>query len=173
MQETHDVESTPVPSLLPWVVAAGALVLYLLTLNHWVSLSSLPLVAKVAGWDWVLPHQAPLFFLLTYPFRWLPGTWQPFLLNAFSAVCAALSLALLARSVMLLPHDRTHEQRQRERSEFSLLSIRGAWMPPLLAVLVCGLELTFWEHATVVTGEMLDLLLFAYLVRGLLEYRID
>src|SRR5437773_1204072 len=173
MQETHDVESTPVPSLLPWVVAAGALVLYLLTLNHWVSLSSLPLVAKVAGWDWVLPHQAPLFFVLTFPFRWLPAGWQAIALNAFSAVCAALTLALLARSVMLLPHDRTHEQRQRERSEFSLLSIPAAWLPPIFAVLVCGLELTFWENAATATGEMLDLLIFAYLIRCLLEYRID
>src|SRR5206468_10690765 len=127
----------------------------------------------VAGWDWVLPHQAPLFFVLTFPFRWLPAGWQAIALNAFSAVCAALTLALLARSVMLLPHDRTHEQRQRERSEFSLLSIPAAWLPPLFAALVCGLQSTFWEHATAATGEMLDLLLFAYVIRCLLAYRSD
>ena len=35
------------------------------------------------------------------------------------------------------------------------------------------LELSFWEHATNGTVEMLDLLLFSYVVRSLLEYRID
>jgi tetratricopeptide (TPR) repeat protein len=158
---------------LPWVVAALALLLYVLTLNRWVTLESLPYVAKVTGWDWSLPFQNPLFYVLTFPLRLFPLAWQPVILNLFSAVCAALTLALLARSVALLPHDRTHEQRQRERSEFSLLSIRGAWLPPVLAVLVCGLELTFWEHATAATNELLNLLLFAYVVRCLLEYRID
>jgi hypothetical protein len=172
MEEKH-VESSRVPSLLPWALAAAALIVFLVTLNQWVSLGSLPLVAKVAGWDWVLPHQSPLFFALTYPLRWLPISIQPVALNVLSAVLAALTLALLARSVMLLPHDRTHEQRQRERSEFSLLSIPGAWLPPVFAVLVCGLQLTFWEHAAVATGEMLDLVVFAYVIRCLLEYRID
>ena len=158
---------------LPWIVAGGALVVFLLTLNHWVNLRSLPVVAKVTGWDWAPPIQWPLFFTLTYPFRWLPDGWEVIALNVFTAICGALTLALLARSVALLPHDRTHDQRIRERSEFSLLSIRGAWLPPLFAVLVCGLQLTFWEHATAITVEMLDLLLFAYCVRCLLEYRIS
>jgi tetratricopeptide (TPR) repeat protein len=35
------------------------------------------------------------------------------------------------------------------------------------------LQLTFWEHATAMTGEMLGLLVFAYSIRCLLEYRID
>jgi tetratricopeptide (TPR) repeat protein len=60
----------------------------------------------------------------------------------------------------------------REKSAFALLSIRTAWLPPLLAVLVCGLQLTFWEHATVGSAEMLDLLMFAYVVRCLLEFRV-
>ncbi len=160
-------------SALPWFVAGGALVLFLATLNHWVRLASLPYVAEVAGWDWSLPKQAPLFFLLTYPFQWLPTAWQPIGLNVFAALCSALTLALLVRSVSLLPHDRTHEQRQRERSEFSLLSLKASWLPPLFAALVCGLELTFWEHSTAATSESLNLLLFAYVIRCLLEWRID
>jgi hypothetical protein len=43
----------------------------------------------------------------------------------------------------------------------------------VLAAMVCGLQLSFWEHATAVTGAMIDLLLFAYIIRCLLEYRID
>ncbi|HZQ47769.1 MAG TPA: tetratricopeptide repeat protein, partial [Verrucomicrobiae bacterium] len=58
-------------------------------------------------------------------------------------------------------------------SEFSLLTMRAAWAPPLLAVLVCGLQMTFWEHAVAWTGEMLDLLVFAYVIRCLLEFRIS
>ena len=167
----HD--KTPfVQSRLPWIITAGAWVLYLLTLNRWVSLSSLPNVTDLVSNDLVPPANQPLRFLVLLGFRWLPIGWQPIALNAFSAACASLSLGLLARSVTLLPHDRTREQRQRERSEFSLLSIPAAWVPPLFAVIACGLQLTFWEHATAATGEMLDLLLFAYVVRCLLEYRI-
>src|SRR5689334_8856218 len=173
MQENHRARWGFTQTNLPWAIGAAAFCLYLITLCHWVTLDSLPYVAKVAGWDWTLPYQMPLFYLLTYPFRWLPSSIQPVALNLFSAVCSALALVLLARSVALLPHDRTHEQRQRERSEFSLLSIRAAWLPPVLAALVCGLELTFWEHSTALTSEALDLLVFAYVIRCLLEFRIE
>ena len=162
-----------VRSFLPWAVAAGMLLVYLATLSHWVTLSSLPLLGQVAGWDWPKNNLGPLHFLVTYPFRWLPVNWLPMVLNLFAAICAALTLALLARSVALLPHDRTQTQRRRERSEFSLLSIRAAWLPPVLAVMVCGLQMTFWENAVAGTGELLNLLLFAYIVRCLLEFRIS
>ena len=46
-------------------------------------------------------------------------------------------------------------------------------MPPVFAAAVCGLHLAFWEHATACTGEILDLLLIAYLVLCLLEYLVD
>jgi tetratricopeptide (TPR) repeat protein len=172
MQDHHRARLSFVQSGLPWIVGAVAFLLYAATLNHWVTLDSLPFVAKVTGWDWTLPFQTPLFYVVTYPFRWLPGSLQPVALNLFSAICSALTLTLLARSVALLPHDRTHQQRQRERSEFSLLSIQAAWIPVALAALVCGLELTFWEHATAATNESLDLLLFAYVIRCLLEFRV-
>ncbi|MBM3837213.1 MAG: tetratricopeptide repeat protein [Verrucomicrobia bacterium] len=158
---------------LPWIITGGAFLVYAITLNHWVTLDSLPYVAKVTGWDWVLPLHAPLFFLLTFPIRGFPEAWQPIALNLFAAVCSALSLGLLARSVSLLPHDRTHAQRQRERSEFSFLTIPAAWVPPLLAALACGLQLTYWEHSVAVTNEALSLLVFAYSIRCLLEYRVD
>src|SRR5262249_44344109 len=58
-------------------------------------------------------------------------------------------------------------------NEYSLLSIRAAWLPPLFAVLVCGLQMSFWENAIFGTYEALDLLVFAYVIRCLLEYRID
>ena len=162
-----------VHTVLPWIVTGGAFLVYVITLNHWVTLDSLPYVAKVTGWDWVPPLQAPLFFVLTYPIRWLPADWQPITLNIFAATCSALSLELLARSVALLPHDRTHAQRQRERNEFSLLSHWSSWLPPVFAALVCGLQLTYWEHSVAATNEALSLLVFAYVIRCLLEYRID
>ncbi len=88
-------------------------------------------------------------------------------------MCAALTLGLLARSVAILPHDRTEAQRERERSDFSFLTTGSAWLPPVFAVVVCGLQLTFWENATNCTGEMFDLLLFAFVIWSLLEYRLD
>ncbi|MEO5803507.1 MAG: tetratricopeptide repeat protein [Verrucomicrobiota bacterium] len=162
-----------VTRFLPWIIAGGVLLIYLFTLNHWVTLKSLPVVAKIAGWDWHPTWFEPLHFLLTYPARWLPTHLQMPVLNFFAAICAALTLALLARSVALLPHDRTREQRQRETGKFSLLNVPQSWLPPLVAVLICGLQLTFWEHAVAATGEMLNLLIFAYVIRCLLEFRIS
>ena len=175
-------ERSFVRAFLPWLVAAGALVIYLVTLNPWVSLSSIPQVARVSGWTWQPELHGPLFWLVTSPFRLLPAQAIPLALNLFAAVCAALTLALLARSVALLPHDRTQEQRQKQKDKASVLSIPAAWLPPVLAALVCGLQLTFWEHATAGSSpappmgsgcEMLDLLVFAYVIRCLLEFRLS
>lgn len=157
---------------LPWIVGAFALILYVITINHWARLESLPTLTRVTGIDWGPVVSAPLSFLVTYPVRWLPAGAQPIVLNLMSVVFAALTLALLARSVSLLPYDRTNDTRWLERNEHSLLSQPPAWLPPLFAVLLCGLQITFWEHATAGTGEMLDLLLFAYATRCLLEYRV-
>ncbi|MGA2660692.1 MAG: tetratricopeptide repeat protein [Verrucomicrobiota bacterium] len=185
--EAHSERRRFVLGVLPWVVAAGSLIVYLATLNHWVSFNSLLAVAKVSGWTWQPDLTGPLYWALTLPLRRLPAQAIPVALNLFSTVCAVLTLALLARSVALLPQDRTQEQREREKSEFSLLSIRGAWLPPVLAAVVLGLQLTFWENATSASGqledltatpfvnhcEMLELLLFAYVIRCLLEFRIS
>ncbi|MGA2853778.1 MAG: DUF2723 domain-containing protein, partial [Verrucomicrobiota bacterium] len=162
-----------VPRWLPWLLAAGMLLVFWLTLNRGVSLFNLAAVAKTSGWTWQPEVFNPLAFLVTCPLRWLPAPVVPFALNLFSAVCAALVLGLLARSVALLPQDRTDAQRERETSDFSFLTTGSAWLPPLLAVLICGLQLTFWESATNWTGEMLDLLLFAAVIWLLLEYRLD
>lgn len=160
-------------SLLPWAVAALALAVYLVTLASWVTLPALGLTAQVVGWDWWNPKIGrPLYHLLTLPVKALPAGSQLFALNAFAALCSALTLALLARSVALLPQDRTRDQRARLRDETGLLAIPANWLPPLLAVLACGLQLSFWEHATAATGEALDLLLFAAAIWCLLEFRL-
>jgi tetratricopeptide (TPR) repeat protein len=161
------------PRFLPWLLTVAAFAFYWFTLNRWVSLFNLSQVARISGWTWQPEIASPILFLVTQPFRWLPAPQIPLALNVFSAVCAALTLGLLARSVALLPHDRTDAQRKREHSDFSFLTTGSAWLPPVLAVLVCGLQLTFWQHATNYTGEMFDLLLFAFVIWSLLEYRLD
>ena len=158
---------------LPRMVMAVAFVLYVFTLNSWVTFQSLPVVTRVAGWDWHLIYTAPLHYLLTLPLRLVPGSWQIVGLNFFSAICATLTLGLLARSVILLPQDRTREQRQRNAGQNGLLTGSLAWVPPVLAVAVCALQLSFWEHATAASMEILDLLVFAYCLRSLLEFRVS
>ncbi|MGA2787084.1 MAG: tetratricopeptide repeat protein [Verrucomicrobiota bacterium] len=158
---------------MPWLLTVAAFALYWFTLNRWVSPANFMAVAKISGWTWQSEVAYPIFFLVTYPFRWLPPAQIPVALNVFSAACAALTLGLLARSVALLPQDRTDAQRKREHSDFSFLTIGSAWLPPVLAVLVCGLQMTFWQNATNCTGEMFDLLLFAFAIWSLLEYRLD
>jgi tetratricopeptide (TPR) repeat protein len=167
-------------TLSPWLAVIGGLLLYGLTLNHWVTLRSLPLVSQVTGWDWHplplpwrLERVAPLFLILTAPIRLLPTAWQPPALNIFAAVCAALTLGLLAASVRLLPHDRTREQRLREIGEYGLLSIRAAFLPALFAVLMLAGQQTFWQSAISFTGETLNLLLFAFVIYCLLRFRVS
>jgi tetratricopeptide (TPR) repeat protein len=162
-----------VPRYLPWLLAIAMLGVYWATLNRGVTLYNLAHVARLSGWTWGPECYQPLTYVLTYPLRWLPTGQIPLALNLFSAVCAALTLGLLARSVALLPQDRTEAQRLRETSDFSFLTLRSAWLPPVLAVLVCGLQFTFWEYATNFTGENVDLLVFAFTIWSLLEYRLD
>ena len=173
---TIDEEINPLkrfaPAILPWLIAAAALAFYLMTLNHWVSFANLNATVRLSGWAWQPERSGPLYWLATLPFRWLPLKSIPLALNLFSAACGVLTLALLARSIALLPHDRTHEQRIREPGAYSLLTMRSAWIPPVLAAIVCGLQLTFWEGATAGSPEMLDILVFAYVIRCVLEYRI-
>jgi tetratricopeptide (TPR) repeat protein len=177
---TEDTSKKHTVRLSPWLVAGLALILYAITLNHWVAFASLPWVAKVTGWDWhptYLPWRptliTPIYSAISYPFSVLPRNIQPLALNFLSAIFSALTLATLVRSIQLLPHDRTREQRQREGGEYSLLSGKYSWLPPVLAVIALAFSMTFWEHSTMATNEMLDLLIFAYLIRCLLEYRIS
>lgn len=158
---------------LPWVIALAALILYLVTLHTWISFTSLPSISHIGGWHDLPQSKQPLLYLVTLPLKLLPAAYLPMAMNALSALFGALTLALLSRSTTLLPHDRTKEQRQREQSEHSFLTIKLNWIPPLFASLICGLQLSFWQHSTSGTGEMLNVLLFAYIIRSLLEYRIN
>lgn len=143
------------------------------TMSQSVTLDSLVEVGKVAGWDWSPKVNAPVQFLMTLPIQWwVPANLQPSTLNLLTVFLSALVVYQLARSVSLLPHDRTRDQRVREPSDYSLLTLPSAWLPPVFAALTCLLQLTFWEHATALTGEMIDLLMFSFAVRALLEYRI-
>src|SRR5258705_6558670 len=121
-----------VRTILPWALAAIIFGFYLATLNHWISFGNLLEVSKVAGYAWQPELYGPLSWLVTRPFKLLPSSAVPIALNAFAAVCAALTLALLARSIALWPQDRTHSQRQKELRPVSLLCIPQAWPPPVL-----------------------------------------
>ena len=57
---------------LPWVIAGGALLVYLLTLSWGVTYTGLPALTKAAGWDWTPTVIGPLNYLVQYPVRWLP-----------------------------------------------------------------------------------------------------
>jgi tetratricopeptide (TPR) repeat protein len=204
-QTTNTGVKSPI-ILRPWLVLVAALALYGLTLNHWVTINSLPFAAQISGWDWhpgplswrPAPQYHPLTLILTFPLRLLPVSWRIPGLNLLTAACAALTLAILARSVRLLPHSRTKDQlavrarasmsmgeavsslhdnsadgRTQDGGEHSLLSIRATFLPAAFAVLLLAAQLTFWQNAISGTGEMIDLLVFAGLILCLLEFRIS
>jgi hypothetical protein len=115
---------------LPLLAALGAFVVYAITLSHGVTMNSLSLTAKVAGWDWTPLLGQPLLWLLTLPLRLLPAAWVPFCLNLFSAATAALTLGVLARTIQIMPWDKPWENTNR---------LAGA-LPVLAACTLCGLE---------------------------------
>ncbi len=158
--------------VLPWLIAAAGFVVYLATRHSWMSLESVGLTAKVAGWDWNTMQMGPVTLLVTWPLRALPEAWIPMGLNSLSGLLAGCTLGLLAKCVALLPHDRTREQRQRERSDFSFLTLPLAWVPPVAAAGLLAFQLTFWENATAMTGEMVSLTLFALCVFFFLRFRV-
>src|SRR6478736_9513169 len=139
---------------LPWLLGFGVLTLYVLTLNHNLSvlqdwtMVQLPMGVRASGWSYGAEFLAPVYYAATYPLGWLPTQYIPIALNLFSAICAALALGQLARSVALLPHDRTRDQRERLTQRDSLLTTALPWLPPLLATLACALGLSMWEHGT-------------------------
>ena len=85
---TNENSETQVPPKtyrwLPWPLAGLAALVYLLTLNHWITLTSLPYVARLTGWDWHpsnLPWRPaflePLYMLVTLPLKFLPSGLRP------------------------------------------------------------------------------------------------
>jgi tetratricopeptide (TPR) repeat protein len=145
----------------PWCVMLGAWICYLLTLSHGMTVNSIVLTSKVAGWDWQPMVGHPVSWLLTLPLRLLPAGWMPVALNLYSSLIAAVTLGVLARSLELLPWPRPLDE------------LKG-WkrrIPVVLALAVCGLEINFWQAATSATGEMMELLVLAVAVWCMLEFR--
>ena len=157
---------------VPWLLGGAGFLVYLISLNWWVSLLNLGVVARVLDSSAPPLLGEPVTGALVLLFRLLPGSWTPPVMNLFAAICAAGVLVLLARSVALLPHTQAPDDPLRKTATAVPLALPAAWLPPVLAAAVCGLQLSFWEHATAFTGEMLDLLLFAYVIRCLLEFRL-
>jgi tetratricopeptide (TPR) repeat protein len=143
----------------PVQAALVALLVYLATLSGGVTIYSVPLTAKVAGWDYQPMTSHPLFWLLTLPVRWLPAGWIPLALNLFSALCAAITLGFLAATL--------------ELAAWKLSALPGwrARLPLVLGLALCGLEFNFWQSATQATGEALQVLLLAAAVWCLFHYR--
>ncbi len=171
--QTPNASSKASKNLLPWILAGVFLVIYLGTVNRWVNLLNLVQISKIAQWDWKPAMMEPVNFLVTLPFRGLADDSIAIALNIVNAVLGALTIGLLGRAIQLLPQNRTHEQRVRSQDDSGagILQAPNSWIPVVLGATAFGLQLSFWEHATSFTGEMVNLFLFAYIVRGILEFR--
>lgn len=172
--QAHEARTGPsVYRHLPWAAVAFVLAAYLFTLDRAFSPWNLPILSQVNRWDWRPVGLQPLLLLVSYPTSFFPVSIQPLLLSLISCACATGSLALLARTVMILPQERTRLQRQRALKNGGILPDDSAWLPACLAVLVFGLQLTVWQNATRTSTDVLDLLVFAYVVRAIAEFRLD
>lgn len=146
---------------------------YLATLSSWIALTSLDTTARLLGWWWRPELGRPLTLVMFAPLRVFPAAWFPVLANIVTAFGAALLLQQLARSVAILRQDIPPDGSLRNNRSAALFTGPMAWLPPMLAVLVCGLHLGFWEHATAASGEIWSLLCFAIGFRCVLEFRLE
>ncbi|MBO7391691.1 MAG: hypothetical protein J6U77_04240, partial [Verrucomicrobia bacterium] len=129
---------------LPWILGAIFFVIYILTLNRWVTLDSLAVLAPIVGWDfWGLRMNSPIFRLVTSPCQLLSPASSILFISVLNAVLASFALVWLARAVMLLPQDRCTDQRVRNDDPDGLYVSKLSWIPPLLAVCSLGFMFAF------------------------------
>ena len=148
-------------------------VVFLLTQSRDITLGSLFPVADISGWLQGGRYLTPLPWVLMKPLCLIPFAFRHLALHFETCVCSALTVFLLARSVMLLPQDRTPDQRNLEHSEYSTFSGPFCWIPPIFAVCLMCFERTYWESSIEATSRIFSVLGFAYCVRCLLEFRLD
>ena len=157
---------------LPAIAMAVLAVVYLVTLNYHANLWNEVQATRVCGWQWLPTLQQPLLYLFELPFHLLPVVWRPVALNLGNMVLAVAVLGLLVRCVALWPADRTPDMRQWELEPLGILPAGAlGWLPPLFSALILGLTLNFWEQATSTSGEMIDVLVVAWVIYCLLEFR--
>lgn len=159
---------------LPWILGAIFFVIYILTLNRWVTLDSLAVLAPIVGWDfWGLRMNSPIFRLVTSPCQLLSPASSILFISVLNAVLASFALVWLARAVMLLPQDRCTDQRVRNDDPDGLYVSKLSWIPPLLAVCSLGFTFAFWEDATGAFPAIINIFFLSYIVRNTLEHRLD
>ena len=147
---------------LPVIVAAVGFVFYVLTLGGGASSSGLVVLSWLAGWDATPLVGHPLLWLVTLPLHLLPVAWLALALKVQAAALAAVILGLLARTLQLMPWDRTWDP-------------AGRWtmaLPVLTGCILCGLEFSFWQNATSESGELLALLPLVAAGWLLLEFKV-
>ncbi|MBM3847305.1 MAG: hypothetical protein FJ405_13610, partial [Verrucomicrobia bacterium] len=171
--QTQESKSSPGPlSWVPWIAIAIVGLIYVITMERWFSVTNLSYLTLINGWDWRVYSGSPLTYLAIRPLGLLPVSVQPAALSCLSAAFILGSLWLLARTVRILPQERTRLQRHRKLEEGGILPDSIAWMPATLAVLVCGFQMVIWENATTASGAALDLLILAYSIRAVAEFRL-
>jgi len=75
---------------IPLTVALVAFVWYVCTMGAGVTVHSLPLAAKLAGWDASPLVGQPLVWLLTLPLKLLPAGWVPLAVKLLAAARCCL-----------------------------------------------------------------------------------
>ena len=159
---------------LPWILGLVFFAIYFISLNYWVSVDTLSVLAPVMGWDfWSLQMNHPIFQLIMLPFSMLPERLAIIGINLLGAFLASMTLVWLARSVMLLPQDRFYDQSIRNDDPDGIYEGKFFWLPPVLAVCSLGLLFNFWVGATNILPQILNVFFLSYIIRNTLEHRLD
>ncbi len=149
---------------IPLCAALAALIVYVATSSWGGSFTSIGELSQLLGLTGEPPANKPLVWFTIITSRLLGPRFAPAGMSLASAICASLVVGLLARSVQLLVNA---SNSKREESSWRNL------LPIVLACVGCGLQFTFWNNATSVATEMLEILPMAAMLCCLLEFRAE
>jgi hypothetical protein len=141
-------------ALLPWLLAAAMLAIYCADAEPWVSVFNLmpPWPKRPAGLAAgnLQSADVPVHLSVSLAAAGANSRRPEYFLRRVRGADAGFAGAVGGACCRMTARKCSAT---RERSDFAYLTTRSAWLPPVLAVLVCGLQFTFWEHATNFTGE--------------------
>ncbi len=152
-----------------WLVFAGALGLYLLTLSRgaFPGLSAM-LIAGHLGWNPFPMLANPLWGLVARALAALPAANTALVLNIFSALCAAAVVALFFLFMAGWPYFQLPERYRR-----AAVKSMGQWLAAVVATVALATSVPFWYVATRAHAAAFDLLLLFLALHLLLRFAAE
>jgi len=148
--------------VIPLLTVGVAFVLYVLTLDTWMSFSNAITLVHLKGWNWEPQQTNFVHFVLSLPLKILPVKAAGIASNVLTAAIAALILALVSLSIALIPVENPVESPLLSRPQLG--KARFIWIGQVIGAGLLGVQLSFWLNASSDTGFMVNVLVLAAVI---------